>query len=202
MLSHRVLTGSSRIDNGVRQGDGLAPIVFNLVLEAVMRRVKVRRNATLIHHSYQILGYADDLDIAGRIMKAIREIFEAIEGETKSVGLEINEEKTKFMLVSRSQNAKKSIGKRMNIGQYSFEVVNEFSYLSIISSDNNESIEIKKRPSQSQWSVFQPHSLAESKRTVKNDQSNNLQNPHKTYNNIRIGVLGAETHGCHETGCL
>lgn len=135
-----------RIDRGVRQGDGLAPTLFNLVLEAVMRRANIRRNATLLHHSYQILGYADDLDIAGRSLKAVKETFEAIEVKAKKVGLEVNAEKTKFMVVSRYQNAGKNIGKTLNLGQYSFEVVKEFTYLgSVISSENNESLEIGKR---------------------------------------------------------
>lgn len=39
-----------KIDRGVRQGDELAPILFNLVLDAVMRRANIRRNATLLYH--------------------------------------------------------------------------------------------------------------------------------------------------------
>lgn len=92
-----------RIDRRVKQGDGLAPTLFNLILEAIKRRANIRRNAMLLHHSYQILGYADDLDIAGRSLKAVKETFEVIEIETKKVGLEINAEKTKFMII-KSQN--------------------------------------------------------------------------------------------------
>jgi len=53
------------MEKGVKQGDGLAPMLFNLVLEAVIRRAGVNRATTLINQSTQILGYADDLDIAG-----------------------------------------------------------------------------------------------------------------------------------------
>jgi len=82
--------------------------------------------------------------------------------------LEINEEKTKFMIVSRSQNARKSIGKRMNQGQYSFEVVNKFTYLgSIISSDNNESTETKKRLAKANGAYFSLTPLLRAKELTK-----------------------------------
>ncbi|TGZ46137.1 Uncharacterized protein DBV15_05423 [Temnothorax longispinosus] len=111
-----------------------------------MRRANIRRNATLLNHRYQILDYADDLDIAGRSLKEVREIFEAIEEEARKVGLQINADKIKFMVVSRSQVAKRKIGQRLIIRQYSFEVVSEFTYLgSVISKDNNEAAEIKRR---------------------------------------------------------
>lgn len=55
-----------------KQGDGLAPVLFNLILEAVIRRAKINRAFTLINKSIQILGYADDLDIATRNLRAIK----------------------------------------------------------------------------------------------------------------------------------
>ncbi|XP_024886565.1 uncharacterized protein LOC112464029 [Temnothorax curvispinosus] len=111
-----------------------------------MRRANIRRNATLLNHRYQILDYADDLDVAGRSLKEVREIFEAIKEEARKVRLQINADKIKFMVVSRSQVAKRKYGQRLIIRQYSFEVVSEFTYLgSVISKDNNEAAEIKRR---------------------------------------------------------
>lgn len=39
------------INKGVKQGDGL-PVLFNLVLEAVIKRANIRRNVSLLHQSY------------------------------------------------------------------------------------------------------------------------------------------------------
>lgn len=130
---------------GIKQGDGLALILFNLVLEAAIRRAKVRRNSTLLHHSYQIPKYVDDLDIAGRSIKGKGNL-RSNRGKGEKGMPKNKRKKTKFMIISRSQKAEKSIGKRVNIMQCFFKVVKEFTYLeSIILSDNNESIEIKKR---------------------------------------------------------
>lgn len=75
------------MNKGVKQEDSLASILFNLVLEAVIRRAGVNRSATLINQRAQILGYAGDLDIAGRSVGAVKEAFEAIEREAKTVRL-------------------------------------------------------------------------------------------------------------------
>jgi len=62
------------------------------------------------------------------------------------MGLTINEGKTKLMIVSRTQVAQKRIGPVLDLGSYKFEVVNRFTYLgSVITSDNNETMEIKQR---------------------------------------------------------
>lgn len=87
------VSGPLQVKKGVKQGDGLAPVLFNLVLEAVIRRAKINRASTLINKSIQILGYADDLDIASRNLRAIKEAFEPIVREAKQISLIINEEK-------------------------------------------------------------------------------------------------------------
>jgi hypothetical protein len=46
---------------------------------------------------------------------------------SKEVGLEVNVEKTKYMLVSRDQNAGQN--KEIKIGNRSFENVSQFKYL-------------------------------------------------------------------------
>jgi hypothetical protein len=49
--------------NGLKQGDGLAPLVFNIVLEYVIRKSNINTDGTLIYKSIQIAAYADDVNI-------------------------------------------------------------------------------------------------------------------------------------------
>jgi hypothetical protein len=61
---------------------------------------------------------------------------------SKEVGLEVNTEKTKYLLPSRHQNAGKN--QDMNIGNRCFENVEQFRYLgTIITNQNLSQEEIK-----------------------------------------------------------
>ncbi|GFU10612.1 reverse transcriptase domain-containing protein [Trichonephila clavipes] len=84
-------------ERGLRQGDLLACLVFNLVLEKYIRDSGLDRSGTLWNRSVQLLAYADDIDIIGRSEKAVKEAFQALEISATNMGLTINENKTKFM---------------------------------------------------------------------------------------------------------
>jgi sorting nexin-29 len=51
------------VKNGVRQGDALACLLFNIALEKVIRDAAVNIRCTIFYKSVQILAYADDIDI-------------------------------------------------------------------------------------------------------------------------------------------
>jgi hypothetical protein len=51
---------------GLRQGDALACLLFNIALENVIRDSGIERQGIIYYKSVQVLAYADDLDIIGR----------------------------------------------------------------------------------------------------------------------------------------
>jgi hypothetical protein len=53
----------------------------------------------------QLLVYADDVNILGGSIHTIRKNIEALVITSKEIGLEVNNEKTKYMVMSRDQNA-------------------------------------------------------------------------------------------------
>ena len=52
-----------------------------------------------------MLGYADDVNILGESVGTVKENAEALVAANKEIGLEVNAYKTKYMVMSRDQNA-------------------------------------------------------------------------------------------------
>jgi hypothetical protein len=53
---------------------------------------------------HQLLAYADDVNLLGDNIDTIKKNTEIVIDTSKEVGLEINVDKTKYMLISRHQN--------------------------------------------------------------------------------------------------
>lgn len=63
------------VQNGLRQRDAVSTLLFNLVIETVIRNSKINRYGTLINRSQQVLAYADDVLLA-RSEKELKNITE------------------------------------------------------------------------------------------------------------------------------
>jgi hypothetical protein len=83
---------------GLRQGDVLSTLLFNVVLEVIILRPNLQTTGTIYNKETQLLAYADDIDIVGRSQSAVQNAYLALEGEAAKVGLQINEQKTKYMI--------------------------------------------------------------------------------------------------------
>jgi nitrous oxide reductase len=81
------------------------------------------------------LAYADEVNIVGRNIDTIQKYTEALLDASKEVCLEVNPEKTKYMLMTRSQKTKQKHS--IKIMNRSFEDVAKFKYLGTTLTDQN-----------------------------------------------------------------
>jgi hypothetical protein len=114
------------IKNGLEQGDSLSPLLFNFALEYAIRKVQVNRDGLKLNGTNQLLVYADD-NILGGSVHTVQKNTEASVIASEVNGLEGNADKTKYMVMSRDQNAERR--HNIKIGNSFFERVEQLKYL-------------------------------------------------------------------------
>jgi hypothetical protein len=97
-----------------------------------------------LNGTHQLLVYADDVNILGGNVHTLKENREALVVASKENGLQVNADKTKYMVMSRDQNAGRSHSVKTD--SISFERVEEFKYLATtLTNQNSIQEEIKSR---------------------------------------------------------
>jgi len=111
----------------LKQVDALLPFLFNFALEYVILRVQVNKGGLKLNGIHQLLVYADDGNILGGSVYTVKKITEALVVASKESGLEINANKSKYIVMSRDQNAGRI--QNIKIDNSSFERVEDLKYL-------------------------------------------------------------------------
>ena len=93
---------SFQIESGLRQGDALSPVLFNIVFEAALTNIDKRGDIST--KLRQTFPYADDISVIARTRGALVETYTILKQDAEKYGLIINQERTKYM-----RNTKKEI---------------------------------------------------------------------------------------------
>ena len=101
-------------------------LLFNFGLGHAFRRVQVNQNCLKLNGN-QLLVYAGDVNALGGSVHTIEKNAEALVVGSKETRIQVNADKTKYTVMSRDQNARRSHNYKTNNG--SFERVGQFKYL-------------------------------------------------------------------------
>jgi hypothetical protein len=126
------------------QGDALLPLRFNFALEYVIRKFQENQVCLELNGTHQLLSYGDDTTSLDGSINAIKENTETLLEASRDVGLEINAEKSKYMIMSCHRNSGQN--QNIKIANESIENVAKFKYLgATLTNQNNIHDEINIR---------------------------------------------------------
>jgi hypothetical protein len=91
------------IQNSLKQGDALSPLLSNFALGYAVRKVQETQVGLKSNGAHQLLVYADDVNLLEDNIDTIMKNTETLIDATKELGLEVNAGNT--MLLSRHHNA-------------------------------------------------------------------------------------------------
>jgi hypothetical protein len=86
------LSNNFRVQSNLKKGDALSSLLLNITLGYAIRRVQKNQTGLKLNGIYQLLVYADEVNLLGDNIDTIKKNMDTLIDATKEVGLEVNRE--------------------------------------------------------------------------------------------------------------
>jgi hypothetical protein len=90
-------------------------LLFNFALEYAIRKVQENQVGLKLNGTHQMFVYADDVNLLDDNIDTIKKAAQILINASKEVGLEVNIEKTKCMLLSHQQNSGQKMDRQVSL---------------------------------------------------------------------------------------
>jgi hypothetical protein len=129
-----VLSSSFETKVGVRQGDTLSSLLFNIFINGIVQKVKEDGDAGELEDLRILLLSADDMVLMADGEEELERMVRKVKEYCEEWRLEVNVNKTKVMVVSKDgENVAK-----VKYGEEELECVNQYVYLGTVFSSNGK----------------------------------------------------------------
>jgi len=116
-----------------------------------------------------------------------------MENTTRKFGLQLNQEKTKYMIVERKNSLKKNKIGHLKIKNYKFERVENFKYLGVIlNEDNSDHIDLQERIKNAKKTYFMLQKFFKNKKHIEETKIETKE--HNNRQNVNICIRNLDTN--------
>jgi hypothetical protein len=86
------LSDSSETTCGLKQGEALSTLLFQIMLLKVIHNIELSPGCSIFTGIRKYMAYADDMAVIGRSLQAVSEVIQQMEEPALTIGLDISVE--------------------------------------------------------------------------------------------------------------